>query len=190
MKSALLNGDEKTGVSIMRMVKEMDAGPVFAQRQFPLDPDMKYPELEKHCAEMGAEMLLDIIKNFDSMSPQEQDHDRASHCSKISKQDGQVDWTKDSATDLYNKLRAFTPWPGIFTTWKDQKLSLLDFNPISCPKDVTPHPAGTVFQSGEKVLIECTEGAIVLKEVQLAGKKPADMKSFLNGYPDFLGAQL
>lgn len=187
MQSALLNGDNKTGVSIMRMVAKMDAGAVFAQEEFELPPDMRYPELESKCASMGADMLLEVLANIESIKPKEQDHDQATHCSKVSKQDGQVNWSEDSAKNLYNKLRAFTPWPGVYTWWKEQKLSLLDF---TAHPDIQHTEAGTVFESEGSTFIQCDEGAIKLREVQLAGKKPSSIKDFLNGHSEFQTAKL
>ncbi len=188
MQSALLHGDTKTGVSIIEMVKKMDAGDLFMQQQFPLDPDIKYPELEEHCSQLGAELLCQVIDNINSLSAQPQESEGISHCTKIAKQDGLVEWTNDSAQSLYNKLRAFTPWPGVSTQFKGQKLSLLDFT--AHQEELNEHPPGTVFKKDDKVGIQTQKGWIELKQVQLAGKNPSDMKSFLNGYPDFVGTQL
>jgi methionyl-tRNA formyltransferase len=187
MQSALLNGDTKTGVSIIRMAKEMDAGAIYSQLQFPLDPAMRYPELEKKCSDIGAELICSVIKNYHSMSPQDQDESKATHCAKITKEDGLIDWQKETSEQIYNKLRAFTPWPGVYTFFKEQKLSLLDFSHQDT--DYSKNP-GTVFQNGHVVGIKTISGAIILKTVQIAGKKPTDSKSFLNGYPDFLKTQL
>jgi methionyl-tRNA formyltransferase len=196
MQSALLNGDEKTGVSIIRMVKEMDAGPIYMQQQFPLPSEWKYPELEKHCAEVGADLISSVISNCNSLSPQDQPSEGISHCSKISKQDGDINWSEETAEQILNKLRAFTPWPGVFTFWKGTKLSLLNFessNENNVPNNqqsTINHPPGSVTQEEGKIFIQCKESAIALNQLQLAGKKPTDPKSFTNGYPDFVGTQL
>ncbi len=190
MQSALLNGDLKTGVSIIEMVKEMDAGDLFMQQQFPLDPQIKYPELEKHCSELGAELLCKVIDNINSLSAQPQPSEGISHCTKISKQDGVVQWTKDSAQSLFNKLRAFTPWPGISTQFNNQKLTLLEFTAHQeLDDDFQP---GVVYrgEDEQQVLVKCSQGSIELHQVQLAGKNPTDIKAFLNGYSDFVGTQL
>ena len=191
MQSALLNGDKKTGVSIIRMAKEMDAGPIYSQQQFPLDPDMRYPELEKKCSDIGADLIVSVIKNYHSMSPQDQGGN-VTHCTKIKKEDGEIDWKKETAEKIYNKLRAFTPWPGVYTFFNKQKLSLLDFAPNSVETGHArslPVP-GTVFHRDVACYVSTIDGSIELKMVQLAGKKPTDIKSFLNGYPDFIGTTL
>ncbi len=190
MQSALLHGDKKTGVSIIRMVKEMDAGAIFMQQQFPLPTEWRYADLEKHCAGVGAELISSVIKNCNSLSPQDQPSEGITHCTKISKQDGQINWAEETAEQIHNKLRAFSPWPGTYTWWKDQKLNLLDFKTLDARPSTLDLPPGQVFQENDQVLIQCKESSILLNQLQLAGKKPNDIKSFVNGYPEFIGAQL
>lgn len=187
MQSALLNGDEKTGVSIIRMVKEMDAGPIYMQEQFPLPKEWKYPELEQHCAEVGAKLIASVINNCNSLSPQDQPLEGITHCNKIRKQDGDIKWSEESAEQILNKLRAFTPWPGVYTWFKETKLSLLN---CSLKHQASSHAPGQVFEEDGKVFIQCLEGSIELHEVQLAGKNPTDIKSFINGYPELVGSTL
>lgn len=188
MQSALLNGDQKTGVSIIRMAKEMDAGEIFAQNELELSPDIKYPELESECSQRGAQLMTEVIQHYDTLTPIAQDRTAVSHCKKISKNDGLAHFDKETADQLYNKLRAFTPWPGVYTFFKDQKLSLLEFS-INHQLSTINQP-GTPFQENNKTYIKTSNGTLELKTVQLAGKNPTDIKSFLNGHPDFLGTKL
>lgn len=188
MQSAILDGTKNTtGVSIIRMIKEMDAGPIFAQEKTVIYPDMKYPELEVDCAKLGADLITQVIKNYQSITPADQDNRQASYCKKIDKKDGLINWTEESAYEIYNKLRAFTPWPGVYTSFKQQKLSLLEFSTHHLDSEQAP---GTVTKDQDHILIQCSLGSIHVKSVQLAGKKPMDIKSFLNGQPDFLGSIL
>ncbi|MDP2691357.1 MAG: methionyl-tRNA formyltransferase [Candidatus Gracilibacteria bacterium] len=188
MQSALLNGDKKTGISIIRMVKEMDAGPIFAQEEFPLPADMKYPDLEKLCSQRGAELISHVLAHHDDITPVDQESSHATMCHKINKEDGLISWSEASAIQIYNKFRAFTPWPGAFTQFKDQKLSILDASAL--PNAESGHPPGTVFQENGQTLVQCQKGSLLIKVLQLAGKNAVDIKSFLNGHADFLGAKL
>lgn len=187
MQSALLNGDHSTGVSIIRMVKTMDAGPVFAKRVLDIDPEWKYPDLEKAAATMGSELIIEVINTYDSITPIDQDNRDASHCKKIRKQDGEISFSKETAQQIHNKLRAFTPWPGVYTHFKGQKLSLLDFD---YKLQTSNYKLGNITKLEDQVIIPCKQGFLNLKQVQLAGKKPTDMKSFLNGHPDFIDSTL
>jgi methionyl-tRNA formyltransferase len=190
MQSALLNGDKKTGVSIIRMAKEMDSGPIYMQQQFPLSSEWKYPNLEKHCSNIGADLIASVIKNCNSLSPQDQPSEGITHCSKITKQDGNINWSEETSDQIHNKLRAFTPWPGVFTWWKDQKLNLLSFEPLDTRPSTLDLSPGQVFHENDRLLIQCKKGALELHQLQLAGKKPTDIKSFTNGYPGFVGSTL
>lgn len=188
MQSALLNGDEKTGVTIMRMVKQMDAGPLYNQIQFPLPKEMKYPELEEKSSKLGAELLLSVIKNINSLSPQPQQEKQVTFCNKFTKKDGEALFEEQTAQQIFNKLRAFTPWPGVYTWFKGQKLNLLEFSIVETNNNTVP---GTIYTSEDgQVFISCKEGALSLQSIQLAGKSPMDIKAFLNGYQDFIGSTL
>lgn len=189
MQSALLNGDYATGVSIIRMAKKMDAGEIFAQEKIGVPVDMKYPELEQECSKMGADLMVQVLLQYDALTPHAQDDKKATHCEKITKENGCVNWSTETAYDIYNKLRAFTPWPGVYTSFKNQKLSLLDFTVHDDPKR-EEHSPGTVFKDLDAILIQCETGGIQLKTLQLAGKNPTDIKSFLNGHHDFIGTVL
>lgn len=189
LQAALLHGDSETGVSIMRMVKKMDCGPVFAKRKIPIHPDMKYPDLEQEASLEGAKLLLKVLSDYDHITPLPQDENEASYCSKISKENGKIDFGKESAEDIYNKLRAFTPWPGIYTFFDGKKLEFLDVavSPVGPEEKLQP---GVIFQKGKKCCVVCKNGALEIKKVQLEGKKPVDVLNFLNGYPQFKNTRL
>lgn len=189
MQSALLNGDGKTGVTIIRMAEKIDTGPIYTQQQFPILPEMRFPELEKKCAEVGAELLLSVIKNYHSLSPQEQNDSEATHCQKITKSDGLIYWEKETANEIWNKLRAFTPWPGVFSYYKEQKLNLLDIHPSTFDDGPSTTPGG-VFEEQGRVFVQTKKGCIEVKKVQLAGKKEMAIKDFLNGHPDFIQSRV
>lgn len=188
LQSALLNGDQTTGVSIIRMAKEMDAGEIFAQNELAIGSEVRYPELETSCAALGATLITEVIKNYDTLSPVTQDGKGVTHCKKISKEDGLARFAEESAEQIYNKLRAFTPWPGVYTLFKNQKLSLLEFSIDHQPSTIDQ--PGTIFEANKQVFIQTKQGSLELKTIQLAGKNPTDIKSFINGHPDFISSIL
>ncbi len=159
IQTALLNGDTETGVSIIRMEKKMDGGEIFAQEKFPIRNDILFPELIAFAFRIGADLVSKVLDSFSSLKPVAQNESEATTCTKISKEDGHVDFAKDSPEKIWNMFRAYYSWPGIFIVWKGQKLDLLE--------------------------IELKHEAIEIKKVRLAGKKPMPLQSFLNGHPDF-----
>ncbi len=115
VESAILNGDEKTGVTIQKLVFKLDAGPIVAVREFPVDNEITTPELKNKLTEMGGELLLETLPKYinGEIMPTEQDESLATHCGKIEKSDGELLPT-DSDITKWRKYRAYFGWPGVF----------------------------------------------------------------------------
>src|SRR5262249_42652842 len=110
---AILKGERETGVTTMRIVKEMDAGPVFLQQQCPIDPDDTTATLSSKLARIGAPLLVQTIDRIEAgtITPAPQDETMVSLAPKLKKEDGLIDWKRESAT-IARMTRAFDPWPG------------------------------------------------------------------------------
>ncbi len=119
IQSALLNGDEETGVTIIKIDEEVDHGPIVAKSEKRKAKNRRYRELHDGLARLGAELLIKILPDYlaGKIKPAEQDHSRATFTKKIAKEDGRIDWRKD-AKQIYNQFRAFHVWPGIWTIWR------------------------------------------------------------------------
>ena len=129
IQSFILSGEEKTGVTIMLMDAEIDHGPILASQKLKVESHIKYKQLEEKLAELGGEMLVDVIPKWISgeIKAVEQDHSQATFTKKINKEDGLVDLEKDSPENIYRKFLAFQPWPGIyyFAQKNNQKVRVL-----------------------------------------------------------------
>jgi methionyl-tRNA formyltransferase len=115
VESAILNGDEETGVTIQKMEFQMDAGPMVAQEKLKILPDEKAPELRKRLIKVGGELLVKILPELieGKITPTPQDEALATHCKKIKKEDGLIDLSADEVMN-YNKFRAYATWPRTF----------------------------------------------------------------------------
>jgi methionyl-tRNA formyltransferase len=115
---AIANGDTETGVTIMKMDAGLDTGPVVSQRHTPIRPGDDSATLHDRLAQLGAELLVQTIPGFvaGKIPPLPQPAEGASYAAKIKKEDGHIDWNQPAQT-IWNRLRAFTPWPGAFTYW-------------------------------------------------------------------------
>jgi methionyl-tRNA formyltransferase len=113
---AIADGEPETGVTIMQMDAGLDTGPVLASRRTPILPTDDSQILHDRLAQHGAELLVETIPDYvaGKISPQPQPAEGSSYAAKIKKEDGQIDWSKP-AVQIWNRLRAFTPWPGAFT---------------------------------------------------------------------------
>lgn len=194
IQNVLLNGEIETGVTIIRMDEKIDTGEIISQRAVGVGPDETASELSEKLAKVAAQLLLETFPLWvkRKINAQKQDNTKATLCQLIEKSDGKIIWA-DSAESIYNRYRAFTPWPGIFTFWekgdstkriKLNKISLLKTNPE------TKHHIGEVFQLGEKIGVQTCQGVILLEEIQLEGKTGLKVDEFMNGYPDFAGSIL
>jgi len=189
IQNALLNGDEITGTTIMKMDASMDTGDILAQETITIENQETYSELENKSSDLSIKTLLKILPRWvaGEITPQKQDSSAATYCKMIQKNDGQIDW-QDSAQNIYNKYRAFQNWPGIFTTWNGKRLKL---NKINFTADISStHSNGEIFQIDDRICVQAADGAIELHEVQLEGKPSMQTSNFLNGYPKFIGGKL
>lgn len=115
IESALLDGVEQTGVTIIKLDAEMDHGPILTQTAFTIDTQATAGTLEVSCGQLGGELLAQVLPHYmdGTLNPKEQDHSKATICKKIEKEMGEIKLT-DSAQDVRKKFRALTPWPGLF----------------------------------------------------------------------------
>ncbi len=182
---ALLNGDKQTGTTIFVLDELVDHGPVLAQEKIAIGPNDNFNSLAKKLSDLSAELLIKILPEYSSgnLPPQEQDHEQATATKRISKEDGKVNWNK-SAAEIYNQYRAFSNWPGIWTTWNDKIVKILECKPATTFEEAEP---GFVIDD----LVSCGNGSqLQLITVQLEGSTRASVKDFIRGYPEFSRAKL
>jgi methionyl-tRNA formyltransferase len=183
---ALLNGDKTTATTIFILEPELDTGPIIAQEVTTIEDDDTMATLSPRMSEQSAELLLKTLPDYKAgkIIPQAQNHAQASYTKIFSKKDGLINWSRP-ANQIYNQWRAFTPWPGIWTKWQGKNLKILQCTPTSVSQQAEP---GIVLHGGAVV---CGEQTILqINKLQLEGKAPTDIKSFLNGYPKFVGSNL
>lgn len=192
--NTLLAGETETGVTLILMDRGMDTGDIIAQETTPIEPDETRSTLEARLATLGAVRLRHILPDFieRKITPVKQDDSQATLCQLIDREDGHIFWDSDSQV-IYNQYRALTPWPGIFTYWKnDDSLLRLKLITVSHLKQApqVKRALGEVFEIGEGIGVQTATGIILLHEVQLEGKERADIQAFINGYKNFIGSTL
>lgn len=187
--AAILAGDEVTGVTVMQMDAGLDTGPILAQREEPIRPEDTRATLEERLASLGADLLVETLPAYvaGGLSPRPQSEEGATYAAQLRKQDGRLNWSRP-AVELDRQMRAFSPWPGTFTTWRGQRLKVLRAVPL--PGWHGDAPPGTVLALAGGVAVATGEGTLRLEEVQLAGKRPMAMAAFLRGQRDLVGSRL
>jgi len=178
---AIINGDTETGVTIMQLDEGMDTGDILLQEKIKIDSCENAASLHDRLAMSGAILLgrsLDLLKQ-NRWRPVAQNHEEATYATMLKKEDGRIDWHLP-ADILYNRIRGMTPWPGCFTHL-DKKL----FKIHSAEKTDTKHealPGQVLSVSDNGIAVAAGKGALLLKEVQLEGKKRMSASDFIKGH--------
>jgi len=186
VQQALLNSDEVTGLSVMKMEEKMDAGPVYKQFDLDIKKEDDVLTLTDRLANLTAYEMPDTLYAIaqGDIQPEEQDDSKATYCEKVKKSDGEIDWNEDAKT-IHAKMRAYAGWPGTFTFWNGKRLKIL-----SGQVDAYEVEAGKVIEKDHLIFIGTKQGSIVPNEVQLEGKTAQGMHAFVKGHPDFVGSML
>ena len=187
---AIIDGEKETGITIMYMVKKLDAGNIISQKAIRIDDSDSVGTMHDKLSFLGAELLKDtlpcIIAGTNDSIPQ--DDTKATFASNISREDERIDW-QQSAQAIHNHIRGLSPWPVAYTTMDDKNLKLFDAH-IVTDKKAKP---GVIIETTKKELIIGTgsNDAIALTEIQFAGKKRMQVVNYLSGVQDTLvGKQL
>ena len=191
---AMYYGDAETGNTVIHMTPQLDAGPTIAQCRTPIGPTETSVDLEARLAHLGAEIVLQAIADLaaGTATPIVQDNVQSTKAPRLKKTDGEVDWTR-TALQLFNQLRAFQPWPQLYTFW--QRPGKVPLRLILHGAEVVPAPAdaqpGVVLPDESGGLLVATgSGALRLLSIQPAGKKALSAGEFLRGYQIAPGARL
>ncbi len=190
---AVLNGEAETGNTVIQMTPGLDAGPALGVQRIPITPFETAGELEARMAQLGAELVLQVVEQLatGSAQPVEQDRSAATKAPRLTKEMGKIDWTR-SAVEIKNQVRALQPWPRAFTDWhraEGEPLRLI-VHRVSVNEAQTTDTAGTVLEGGAALLVATGAGVLSLDEIQPAGKRAMPVSDFLRGYPLQVGDQL
>lgn len=200
LQAAIRAGDHVTGITTMQMDAGMDTGPILLQDSIPMALTETGQSLHDKLATLGANLLVHtldwVAAGTIAPHPQPDDDSLVTYAPMLKKADGRIDWT-ESAIAIDRQVRAYTPWPGTFTTWCSQHLKILSGGILPEGSLALSAAPGTVIDLGaagidhpSPVAIGTGSGLYVPARVQLAGRSAVDMAQFINGAPDFIGSTL
>jgi methionyl-tRNA formyltransferase len=181
VQKALLDGEAKTGITILELNEKMDEGDILVQQEVNVFPDENAADLEARLAQKGADLLIKAIAQIDKLKHCKQDHSQATYAPKIRKEDGKIDWTKNSLC-IERRVRAFTPWPSAYAFLEDIRLKIHKGRKIE--KEAPPGFSAGKISGIKKEGIEvcCGEGSIYLIEsLQPENRKRMDAYAFSLG---------
>ena len=188
IQHAILDGQAGTGVTIMQMDAGLDTGAILSKAATPIEPTDNAQTLHDRLAKLGAELLLETIPHHiaGEIAAIPQDDTLATHAAKITRNMGSIDWSQP-ATQLWNRSRAFTPWPGVFTRLDGKLLKLLEIKPTEA---IGLEPGRIGQADADGIVVGCGNGAIRVTQLQKEGAKRLAAAEFLAGTPLPAGTQL
>ncbi|MFA5147108.1 MAG: methionyl-tRNA formyltransferase [Candidatus Omnitrophota bacterium] len=180
---AVMNGDEITGVTVIRMNERMDEGDIMAEKEVGIGPEDTNITLSEKLSEAGAILLVDTLRLIEDGKAhfEKQDPEKATYAPKLRKEEGLIRWDEPAAA-IHNKVRGLIPWPGAYTHYGRKTLKILKTALSDASSDgVAP---GEVIASGEStgIVVATGSGAIKITHLQVEGKKVLDSAAFLRGH--------
>lgn len=189
---AIANGERETGVTIMQMDAGMDTGPMLAKRATEIGVDETAPELAARLAQLGAELLGETLPRIErgEIEPIPQDNSEASYAPMLKREDGLIDW-RMPAREIANRVRAFQPWPGSYTEFREKRLTIWRAREETTIFAEAAEPALILAIDENAIVVACAgASALRIEEVQIEGKRRVTAREFANGARLSPGARL
>lgn len=196
---AILSGDQETGITVIHMTPKLDGGPCLKVVRTPIGPTETTVELEPRLADLGVPAVLESIemlqKHGHEGSPGEvQDQSLATKAPRLAKSDADINWS-DSAELIYNKFRAFQPWPGCFTHLQQHdkpplRIILREIRLLREPAPEGFAPGSVSVVAEDRLYFAAQDGQIIVDSLQPAGKKPMRVADFVHGHHPLVGDRL
>ena len=186
---AIANGETSTGVTSMRIDAGMDTGDILLQRATAVGPQETTPELAVRLAELGAPLMAETLRGLrdGALRPIPQNPRDASMAPLLKKEDGRIDWSQPAEV-IYNRMRAFTPWPGAYCLFRGAACHLsgvpapANREPSGSAAPPEPFAPGTIHSTGDRLLVTCGQQSLLhVSRVKLEGRKETSATDFSNG---------
>jgi methionyl-tRNA formyltransferase len=177
VQRAIEAGDEKTGVTVFKLDKGMDTGPIYRQKEIAMPHQATTDSLLQNLAVVGAPVVLDAISAIEANElPVNQSVDGASRAEKLSKDEGRIDW-QDAPLNIERKIRAFYPAPGAWTTFRGEAIKIES----AMARETKAGAPGEISLEGKELFVSTPEGSLQIFKVKPAGKASMDTVSWING---------
>lgn len=181
VQETLLNGDTKTGITFIKMNEKMDEGDILKMESLDIEENDNTQTLTEKLSNIGAKLLpqLMIEVSEGKLQLKKQNPAKTTYCRKIKKEDGRIDFSKETAEEIVRKIRAFTPWPSAYFFLDGKRIKIL-YATVDDEQKISSGKAEIL--NGEKMAIGTREGALYPLQIQQEGKKILSIKEFLMGY--------
>ncbi len=190
IRETILQGDKEAGITIFLIDELIDHGPIITQETLPLTGKENFNQLEENLGKLGGKILSNIIEDYlnNKLNTIPQDETKATYTKKLTKEDGILD-LNDSYQNWDRKIRALNPWPGTFTYLKGKIFKIFEIEKInekSLPPKILKTKIGDFFILNNDLGLRLNDAFIILKEVQIEGRKRMSGREFLNGFRNLI----
>ncbi len=185
IQRAIAAGDRETGITIMQMDAGLDTGDVLLKTTTPIEESDTGGSLHDRLADMGGRAIVDALARMEkgTLAAEPQNNDKACYASKLSKEEGHIDWTED-ASSINRMIRAFNPWPGTYTDAGDLRIRIHEAKVVEITSD--RHPGTVADRSRQGIDVACGLDLLRVTRLQLAGSRPQSASDLINGGKDIL----
>ena len=186
---AIVNGDEQTGVTTMRIVEELDAGPILLQKATKIGERETAPELLSRLSEIGAELISETLRNLNDIEPKPQLDSEATLAPMLKRQDGLISWST-SAQKIARRVRGFQPWPNAFTSYRSRRLIIWEAQPDKTD-DVSEDNGRILKAEGDELVVSAGDSTVLrIAQLQMEGSRRMTARDFINGFHPQVGESL
>lgn len=186
---AIVNGEEQTGVTTMKIVQELDAGPILLQKATKINEDETAPDLLSRLSEMGAALVSETIRNLKDIEPKPQLDSEATLAPILKREDGFVSWAT-SAQKIARRVRGFQPWPNAYTSYKSRRLILWEAQPHKTD-DVSANHGRILKADGDELFVSAGDSTVLrISQLQMEGSRRMTARDFINGFHPQVGESL
>ncbi len=181
VQRAIEAGDSMTGITTMQMDIGLDTGDMLLIKTTPISAQDTSQTLMDRLSDIGAELILETLDRLDTLTPQKQDESDVTYAHKMTKQESIIDWSH-KALDIERRLRAFTPWPGLWMKYKNQRLRV-----HKAHVQALDHSTKCGQIIANPLVVACGDGALAITEIQKEGKNAQSIESFCQAFPVIIG---
>jgi methionyl-tRNA formyltransferase len=186
---AIVNGENETGVTTMKIVEELDAGPVLLQSATEIGKTETAPQLMSRLAEMGADLISETLQKLPTLKPRDQIADQATSAPILKREDGLIDWSMD-AFAIERRVRGFQPWPNAHTVFNSRRLIVWEATPEKTANNSNT-PGQIVRADGDVLIVYAgDQTALRISSVQIEGSRRMGVRDFINGSHPKVGTSL
>jgi methionyl-tRNA formyltransferase len=186
---AIVNGEEQTGVTTMKIVEELDAGPILLQKATKIGEYETAPELLSRLSEIGADLISETLINLNDIEPKPQLDSEATLAPILKREDGIVSWST-SAQKIARRVRGFQPWPNAYTSYKSRRLIIWEAQPHKTD-DVSENNGRILKADGDELVVSAGESTVLrIGQLQMEGARRMTARDFINGFHPQVGESL